>query len=95
MLMSCLTVPWILNYFRLILKQPEEISLLQQPMFWISTGFLFFYGANIFAMGTLNYFLLVDVTTARLLLHGIQLLNVFMNFLFIIALLCRTHHLTY
>lgn len=84
-----LILTWVFLYFKLLLQKKEYINLLREPMFWISTGLLFFYAGNVFVAGTLNYFIKADLTIAKLMLQMIKLLNILMFSLFIVAILCQ------
>lgn len=84
-----LILTWVFLYFKQLLQKKEYINLLREPMFWISTGLLFFYAGNVFVAGTLNYFIKADLPIAKLLLQMIKLLNILMFSLFIVAILCQ------
>jgi hypothetical protein len=88
LLMSLLLLTWVFIYFNLKFKDPDKFKLTHEPMFWVSSGLLIFYGTTAFAMGAYNYFLDVDIKIAALLLNIIQILNIPMNIFFILALLC-------
>lgn len=77
-------------YFFELLQNPQEGELRKDPMFWISTGILFFY------LGGLSYNLLFNLlqtyaaTTARKLFQSINNNLILMLYsCFIIAFLCR------
>lgn len=80
---------WVFLYFRNLLQSKEQIYLLREPMFWISSGLLIFYLGNVFVAGTIDYFIKNDLDTAKVLLQIIKLLNIIMFTLFIVALLCQ------
>lgn len=89
LLMAMLLLSWVCLYFRRKLDHPEDGSLKHDPMFWISTAIFFFYGASIFVFGTLDYFVKVNKNIAYNLLGIIQALNILMNSLYLVALLCK------
>lgn len=51
---SLLMTIWILIYFRQILTADKELNLHNDPLFWISLGFLIYFIGNLFILGLLN-----------------------------------------
>jgi hypothetical protein len=87
---SILMIIFCCLYFYELLQNPQEGDLLRDPMFWISTGILFFY------LGDLSYNLLFNLLQEYAANTGGKLFQSINNNLilmlytcFIIAFLCR------
>jgi hypothetical protein len=53
---SCIFIYYIFEYFKEIIEHVENKNLLQNPFFWISTGYLFFYTGLFVLMNFGEYF---------------------------------------
>lgn len=87
-LMALCILVWIFFYFRLKLQRPESGNLEKDPIFWISTGLLLFYGAQVFTVGSINYYNSIGKLELGILVASIiQMINIPMNIMFLIAIL--------
>lgn len=77
----------ILFYYRQIMVNVEMNNPLQEPMFWISTGLLFYSLGNFFIEGYMNILIEKSMEMARRLYFVNVLLGLFMYILFIIGFL--------
>ncbi|MCU0432492.1 MAG: hypothetical protein MUC87_03430 [Bacteroidia bacterium] len=88
MVASC-SIVWLTGrYFVSLLHQHDNAPLHKEPLFWINAGFFFFYLCNVFAAGTLLYFLKADPGFARLEIRIIQFLNLSLLLSVAIGILC-------
>lgn len=89
LLSSFLLVAWVLSYFQQVLRAGEPLSLTREPIFWISTGLLFFNLGHFLYLGLLNYLLAVNQSWARRYGTISILLNILNYSLFTVAFLCQ------
>lgn len=87
---SFLLVGWVLAYFQQLLRAGESISLVREPVFWISTGLLFFHLGHFLYLGLINYLLAVSLGWARRFMTISSLVNILTYSLFLVAFLCPT-----
>ena len=80
-------VIWILLYFRQLLIKADVGNLLLEPMFWISTGLLFYSLGNFFIEGYMNYLIRTSMSMAQELYSVTTLLGLFMYALFFVSFL--------
>ncbi|MCA6363431.1 MAG: hypothetical protein IM638_10365 [Bacteroidetes bacterium] len=88
MVASC-SIVWLTGrYFGSLLHQHDNAPLHKEPLFWINAGFFFFYLCNVFAAGTILYFLQTDPEFARFEIRIIQFLNLSLLLSVAIGILC-------
>lgn len=87
MLKSLLTTCWVLCYFREIFSGLRLVRLETEPMFWVSTGMLFYALGSFFAEGLMNYLLLQSYPFALQLYYLSVLLGYLLYSAFLVALL--------
>jgi len=90
LLSSLLLVGWVLAYFQQLLRAEESVSLIREPVFWISTGLLFFNLGLFLYLGLLNYLVAMDLGWARRFSLVSYLVNILTYSLFLVAFLCPT-----
>ena len=88
MLAAVLIVVWSLSYFYYLLKSKAVLQLSATPLFWISTGNIFFYSGAFFVMGSLSFLLTSNKQLASKLFVVIYVLNYFLYSLYTIGFLC-------
>jgi RsiW-degrading membrane proteinase PrsW (M82 family) len=80
------------NYFKDLLAIDTEELLKNFPLFWISCGLIFFSVANLFVLGTYNYFLKIES------FEGLNYLRYFSNYfyysMFILAFLVKQNSIS-
>lgn len=82
---GCFTIVLVLLYFRDILKSDKVIYLLNDPLFWIATGLLFFYTGNIIATGFYHRLWAYSQGLAKSLYMLNFILNILLSLLLSIA----------
>ena len=86
---AVMIVVWCYLYFRQLLQSEEDIFLVGNPMFWISTGLLFFYLGFFVYMNAFDVIVYKKLNYNRDLWHGISYsLNTLLYCCFLIAILC-------
>lgn len=88
MVASCLIVWLTGRYFFSLLQVHDNSPLIKEPLFWINAGFFFFYLCNVFAAGTILYFIKTDAGFARFEIQIIQFLNMLMLLCVAAGILC-------
>lgn len=87
LLKNILITGWTLLYYKEIFTSLKVVNLNKEPMFWVSTGLLFFSLGNFFVDGLMNYLLSLSYELA----HTLNYIRVFLGYLlyitFLIALL--------
>jgi hypothetical protein len=83
-------VIWILLFFRRMLVEVEIPNPLHEPMFWISTGLLFYSLGSFFIEGYMNMLIDAAPEVAKRLYFVNVLLGLFMYLLFLAAFLTHT-----
>jgi hypothetical protein len=81
---------WILLYYRQLFIQLKIIKLEREPLFWISTGLLFYAFGSFFVEGLMKE--LIDYSLALASKYYYNILIVLVSFLyvmFIVSFLCR------
>lgn len=78
---------YLYEQFFLISNLEEQMS--RKPMFWISTGMLFFFAASFLIMGSINILIVKDINFIRLLYQFQIFFNIIMYLLFSIGLSCQ------
>ena len=86
MLKSLLTTCWVLCYFREIFSSLRLFRLETEPMFWVSTGMLFYALGSFYAEGLMNYLLLQAYPLALYLYYFSVLLGYLLYGTFVVAL---------
>ncbi len=89
-LSNFLIVMWILLYYRQLFIQLKIIKLEREPLFWISTGLLFYAFGSFFVEGLMKE--LIDYSLALASKYYYNILIVLVSFLyvmFIVSFLCR------
>jgi hypothetical protein len=76
------------SYFFSLMRVHDDAPLLREPMFWISAGFFFFYLCNVFAAGTILYFIKTNRGFAALEIQIIQFLNISLLLCLFIGIQC-------
>jgi hypothetical protein len=85
---SVMVVFWCYLYFRQLMLSPGYTSLFRNPIFWISTGLLFFYTGFFFYMSAA--FILLYTHPDRIFWQALSdTLNTLLYGSFLIAFLCR------
>jgi len=88
-LFSLAIITWCLLYFRQLMQSEEEIFLLKNPMFWISTGLFFFCLGLFFYMTAFDYIVYSNISYNERLWEIISdALNWLLYVCFLIAFLC-------
>jgi hypothetical protein len=86
---AVMIVIWCYLYFRQLLQLEEDIVLAKNPMFWVSTGLLFFYLGFFVYMSAFDVIVYKNLSYNKDLWHGISYsLNTLLYCCFLIALLC-------
>ncbi|HEV8287289.1 MAG TPA: hypothetical protein VGQ09_23435 [Chitinophagaceae bacterium] len=86
---AIMIVVWCYLYFRQLLQSEQEIVLFKNPMFWISTGLLFFYLGFFVYMSAFDLIVYKKIGYNKELWRGISYsLNTLLYSCFLIALLC-------
>jgi len=80
-------VLWILTFFRQMFVKVEISNPLYEPMFWLSTGLLFYSLGNFFIDGYMNFLIRKSLVVARRIYFVNVLLGLFMYILFIVSFL--------
>jgi hypothetical protein len=76
-------------YYYQLFKSSDNIDLLHEPSFWITTGLIFYYISSITIFGMLNYISILPKVIRNNLQQITLLINAFFYSLFIIAFLCK------
>lgn len=80
---------WIGIYFIQLMQNPQHAQLTQQPLFWISTGLLFYYTGKTPYLGMLNYLVQNHLEVAKKYYVLVQILIVVEHCLLSAGFLCR------
>jgi hypothetical protein len=89
-LTSVFTCAWILIYYRQIFVQLKIIYLEKEPLFWISTGLLFYSLGGFFVEGLMKELIEQDKKVASWYYYNVYMLLVsFLYIMFIISFLCQ------
>lgn len=87
---AVMVITWCYLYFRQLLQSGEEIILLRNPLFWISTGLLFFYLGFFVYMNAFDYIVYNKMDyNAELWTIISYSLNLLLYSCFLIAFLCQ------
>lgn len=62
---AILVTVWVLGYFKEVFGTRRLLSMHQDPLFWISTGFLTYFIGSLFIQGLLNELISYNMTMAR------------------------------
>lgn len=81
-------IVWTCMYFTELLSKPKFSSIIEQPLFWISTGLLFFYLGNIPFYGMINYLLKNHYGIVKNYFVIVLILNVLKYSLYAVGFLC-------
>jgi len=83
-------LPLILLYYWNLLRRPEALPLSREPMFWASSGLLFYQAGSIGLFMALNYYLNIHLPLyAQNCIAAMLILSCVMYVFFIVAILCR------
>jgi len=89
-LTSFLTCIWILGYYRQVFTPLEIIYLEREPLFWISTGLLFYSLGCFFVDGLMKELILNYPKLAKFYYYKVFLpLSCFLYVMFLISFICR------
>ena len=89
-LTNFLLCAWVLSYYRQIFVQLTIVNLKQEPLFWISTGLLFFALGDFFVGGLMKALLEQSLVMARWYYYNIYVpVLCLLYVLFIISFVCR------
>lgn len=81
---------WVLSYYRQLFVHLRIVSLKQEPLFWISTGLLFFALGDFFVEGLMKALLEQSLEMARWYYYNIYVpVLCLLYVLFIISFICR------
>lgn len=81
---------WIFTYYRETFQQLKIIRLEREPLFWISTGLLFYALGSFFSEGLMNYLIAHTPDLARKYYYAITVVLIgFLHIMFILSFLCR------
>lgn len=94
--MGCLlVVSFCIYYFFELFRFPKSVKLKNNPAFWICSGLLFFYCCGFPLYGLINYWSGISTLIVANFGHIVNILNIFLYSLFMIAFLCiRTRKYT-
>lgn len=81
-------IVWTCMYFTELLSKPKYSSIIEQPLFWISTGLLFFYLGNIPFYGMINYLLKNYLGIVKNYFIIVLILNILKYSLYAVGFLC-------
>lgn len=87
---SMLLISWSLFFLGEILLFRPATRLFQFPMFWISTGVLFYYTGSLLIEGMLNFMIAHDMFLARRLYVIVYIFKYLLFIFFIISAFCQT-----
>lgn len=88
MIASCIIVLLTGRYFLTLMRGHDNSPIIKEPLFWINAGFFFFYLCNVFAAGTILYFIKTNPDFAALEIHIIQFLNISLLLCLFIGIQC-------
>lgn len=71
---------WIMLYFSQLSTSDKILSFSREPVFWVYTGFLFYFLGTLFLQGFLNYLVKFDKALARRLYIIFQLFSEYILF---------------
>ena len=87
---SVMIVVWAYLYFRQLMRSSAYSPVLRNPIFWISTGLLFFYTGFFFYMTAFNILLKAKVSTNAYVWYIISdTLNALLYTCFLISFVCQ------
>lgn len=90
-LSNLFTIVWIFTYYRETFVQLKIIRLEREPLFWISTGLLFYSLGGFFVEGLMNYLIEQSPQLAPKFYYRITVVLVcFLHVMFIISFLCSS-----
>lgn len=76
-LKNVLIISWTLLYYKEIFASLKVINLGKEPMFWVSTGLLFFSLGSFFTEGLMNHLLNLSYELA----HTLNYISIFLKYL--------------
>jgi len=83
-----ITVLSLVYFYQLMIKT-EHTSLTSVPMFWISTGLIFYYAGTTVLYGFADHYEALPAEQRAFLWRINSVLNIMLNVLFTIAILCK------
>ncbi len=87
---SLLIIVFTCSYFYELLQTPNEMKVFSVPLFWISTGLLFYYAGDFVDTAIFSHLVYIKDKTFIRIFHKIEFyLNTFLYCCFIIAFLCQ------
>jgi hypothetical protein len=84
-----LLAAWVLSYYRELFVLLHVSRIEQEPLFWISTGLLFYSLGDFFVEGLMNYMISHSMELAQKFYYVYYLLNILLYLSFIMAFLCK------
>lgn len=88
---SVMVVTWCCLYFRQLMTSTDYTPVLRNPVFWISTGLLFFYTGFFFYMSAGYILLYTKLPVSRFVWAAISdTLNALLYSCFLISFLCQS-----
>ena len=86
---AIMVVTWCYLYFRQLMQSSEQIILIKNPFFWISSGLLIFYPGFFFYFSAFDYIVYRKIKYSGELFTIISnTVNILLYSFFVIALLC-------
>lgn len=81
---------WILIYYRQLFVQLKIVYLEREPLFWISTGLLFYSLGGFFVEGLMKELISESITIARWYYYNVYMFLVsFLYIMFILSFICQ------
>ncbi|MFB9862738.1 hypothetical protein EFA69_19180 [Rufibacter immobilis] len=86
---NVLVACWVLFYYREVFISVKVSRLEREPMFWISTGLLFYSLGNVFVDGLMNYLIHQSKSWALPIYYINTFLGILLNLTFFISFLVK------
>jgi hypothetical protein len=86
---NILLAAWVLCYYRELFVLLHVSRIEQEPLFWISTGLLFYSLGDFFVEGLMNHMISHSMDLAQKFYYVYYLLNILLYLSFIMAFLCK------
>jgi hypothetical protein len=86
---NILLASWVLCYYRELFVLLHVSRIEQEPLFWISTGILFYSLGDFFVEGLMNYLISHSMDLAKKFYYIYYLFNILLYITFIMAFLCK------
>jgi len=86
---SCLLIVFFcIYYFLEIFRYPKSVNLVKEPSFWICSGLLFYYCCSFPLLGLTTFLTTIPKVLLRNIFFLLNVMNILLYTLFIIAFLC-------